>query len=450
MTDSKFKKAVALIMSAAVVTGAFGTPAVTDAAKKVKLNKKKVELGIGQKKVIKLVNGNKKGKVTWSVKKKIVKITKKSSKGNKASATIKGLKEGSTSVTAAYKYGSVSKKFTCKVKVNTAAADKTPSGNENPAQGQTPVPTAAGTPAGTAVPTAVPSAVPTAAPTDEPTPEPTPTAKIISPEKALMVTDKDAPSGYDAYNDNYTFSTQKYPSKITGTDRDVDIVLPKDYDAEKSYPLLIMLHGIGGGGGRFGSGSGCGPAKIAYNIVDAGECDEFILVIPNMRVSDTPENNMHTPENYAYYDLFNEELFDSLLPWLKENYSIREGRENTAIAGWSMGGREALYIGVSHPDVFGYIGAFCPAPGIFEYFNTDVNAGEPGLFTEETFTINEPYKDNTFLMILKGIYDDVVHEHPLNYHNALSNNGFNHVYYEYPVGHSWEHGYYNFMRNVFK
>ncbi len=440
MKSTGIRKAIAAVMSAAVVIGCANCADVTCAAKAVKLSKKTISLKVGEKKTVKLVNGNKKGKVTWKVaKKSVARITKKVVKGKKASATVKAAGAGNTSLTAAYKYGSYSKKLTCRIKVS-----ETPAANDNAGVSQ---PT--GTPGQTQ--TQAPTKEPDKEPTKEPTATPSPTAKIISPEEALMVTGKE-PEGYDAYNDNYTFSTEKYPSKITGTDRSVDIVLPKDYDPEKEYPVLIMLHGIGLGGSRFGSGSGCGPAKIAYNIVDAGECDEFILVIPDSRVSDIPEtgDTTHTAENYSYYNLFNEELFDSLFPWLYENYSIKKGRENTAIAGWSMGGRGALYIGVSHPDVFGYIGAFCPAPGIFEYYNADVDCGEEGLFTEDTFTIPEPYTNNTFLMILKGQYDDVVHEHPLLYHQALLNNGFDHVYYEYPVGHSWEHGYYNFMRNVFK
>ena len=443
------KRVCAAMMSAVIVIGTLSGITEADAAKQVKLNKKKVSLHVGEKAVVKLVNGNKKGKVTWKIaKKSVAKITKKVVKGKKASATVKAVKIGSTSLTAAYKYGSVSRKLTCKIKVSEEA-------DKNDAE-QTVTPASDGTtnqPSNTIAPvqTDVPSPVQTEMPTAKPTEVPSPTPKIISPEEAVMVTDRAAPDDYDAYNDNYTFSTEKYPSNITGTDRSVDIVLPKDYNPEKEYPVLIMIHGIGLGGSRFGSGSGCGPAKIAYNIVDAGECDEFILVIPDTRVSNIPETgeNTHTAENYSYYDLFNEELFDSLFPWLYDNYSIKKGRENTAIAGWSMGGREALYIGVSHPDVFGYIGAFCPAPGLFEYY-IDENRNEPGLFEKDKFMIPEPYTNNTFLMILKGIYDDVVNEHPLTYHQALTDNGFDHIYYEYPVGHSWEHGYYNFMRNVFK
>ena len=127
----------------------------------------------------------------------------------------------------------------------------------------------------------------------------------------------------------------------------------------------------------------------------------MIIVAPNCRCSDDPETDTHSAANYALYDLCIDDITGSLMPYMEENYNILTGRENTCVAGWSMGGREALYVGMSHPELFGYIAAFCPAPGLFEYVNPDVGAGESGLFTEETFTLSEEYKNNTYIFILR-------------------------------------------------
>ena len=187
-------------------------------------------------------------------------------------------------------------------------------------------------------------------------------------------------------------------------------------------------------------------------------------VAPNTRVTTLGETwdqsyasdsvlYVHSFENYAYYDMFREDLIQYLMPYMEENYSIKTGRENTAVAGFSMGGRESLYIGVSKPELFGYIGAFCPAFGIFEYINADVGAREPGLFTEETFTLPESLKYNTYIQIVKGISDGVVKDQPTIHHNVLEDNGVPHIYYEKSGGHDegvWGHGYYNFISNAFK
>ncbi len=65
------------------------------------------------------------------------------------------------------------------------------------------------------------------------------------------------------------------------------------------------------------------------------------------------------------------------MPYMSKNYAIK-----TRITGFSMGGIESLYIGFSRSDLFGYIGAMCPAPVL----TTD-------LITESDlkFTENYPY-----------------------------------------------------------
>lgn len=73
---------------------------------------------------------------------------------------------------------------------------------------------------------------------------------------------------------------------------------------------------------------------------------------------------MLPPEGIAPYDNFINDLANDLMPFIEENYSVLTGRENQAIAGFSMGGREALYIGFTRPDLFGYVLAIAPAPGL--------------------------------------------------------------------------------------
>ena len=44
-----------------------------------------------------------------------------------------------------------------------------------------------------------------------------------------------------------------------------------------------------------------------------------------------------------YFDKTRNEIVDSILPELKRRYKVKSGRENMAIAGHSLGGRNALY-----------------------------------------------------------------------------------------------------------
>ena len=85
------------------------------------------------------------------------------------------------------------------------------------------------------------------------------------------------------------------------------------------------------------------------------------------------------------YDNFINDLTNDLMPFIEENYSVLTGRENQAIAGFSMGGREALYIGFTRPDLFGYVLAIAPAPGLTP--GTDWALAHPGQMQEDELRI---------------------------------------------------------------
>ena len=255
------------------------------------------------------------------------------------------------------------------------------------------------------------------------------------------------------------FKSISYYSNITNSYRSANVVLPPGYSTAKKYPVVYMLHGIGCTKEMFGTDvNGSSIAKIFANLRAEGKCEDMIIVFPGIRVSDEPENNMHSKENYKHYDDFREDLINNLMPYMEKNFSIKTGRENTGVCGWSMGGREALYIGLSRPDMFGYIGGYCPAYGLLPYTNSDVGQSEDGLLTipgtdGNVIKLSEQYINNTFIQIGHGLYDNVVHDEPVRYHNALIAGGVPHIYSEYPSGHSdgvYNPGFYNFALNAFK
>ncbi len=261
----------------------------------------------------------------------------------------------------------------------------------------------------------------------------------------------DVPEGFDKVREgvNYSKITEiEYPSQTTGTNRKANIILPIDYSEEKKYPVVYFLHGIGGDHNEWLYGE---PAAVLGNLWAAGEAKDMIVVIPNVRARANDEGNpadIYTLEHYKAFNNFINDLQNDLMPYIKKNYSIAEGRENTAIAGLSMGGRTSLYIGFTLPETFGYIGAFCPAPGILAYTNFGVT--EDGLFTKESFTLPKDLK--TFVMIAEGASDDIVKHFPKTYHETLEANEVEHVYYITEGGHDftvWKHGLYNFLKCIF-
>lgn len=262
----------------------------------------------------------------------------------------------------------------------------------------------------------------------------------------------DIPEGFDRMLDGVKYakiSEIYYPSTTVGKTRKANVIVPADYSEDKEYPVLYLLHGIGGDHKEWLGGA---PIQIVTNMVQEGLAPEMIVVLPNVRARENDAANpsdIYTLEHYKAFDNFINELRDDLMPYIEENYSVKTGKENTAIAGLSMGGREALYIGFSMPETFGYIGGFEPAPGLLKYTNFGVT--EDGLFSPESFVL--PEESDNFVMIVKGKQDGVVGNFPVEYHETLENNEVEHVYYEIDGGHDftvWKHGLYNFLRGAFK
>lgn len=257
----------------------------------------------------------------------------------------------------------------------------------------------------------------------------------------------DPPEGFDVRQEGVTYGTtvfHTYLSRTTGAFRKVLIILPPDYTTEKTYPVLYLLHGIGGDQNEWGPGK---PDNVIGNLIARGEAPEMIVVMPNIRarLNDAAgPSDMYTAAHFAAFDNFINDLRDDLMPYLAGNFSIAEGRENTAIAGLSMGGREALYIGLSMPETFGYVGAFCPAPGVLPYF------AEKGLFETDAFRATEGL--DTYILINAGQWDGVVSIWPETYSQTLTANGTAHTFYTMPGGHEmkvWQHGMYNFAKRIF-
>ena len=153
----ELRKLSVMLLSFAMILSLLIPCGITEAKAPV-MAKKKVSVNVGKTVTVKLKNASKKAKVTWKSKsKKIAKISKKS----KTSAKVKGVKEGSTKVTAKYVLGKTKKTLSCKVTVkgeDKALPQSTPT---QPAVNVTPTPAQ--------IATATPEPMqPTAAPTELP------------------------------------------------------------------------------------------------------------------------------------------------------------------------------------------------------------------------------------------------------------------------------------------
>ncbi len=185
------------------------------------------------------------------------------------------------------------------------------------------------------------------------------------------------------------------------------------------------------------------------NLIASNEAEEMIVVFPYIYTSKTQESCSGMDlQNSLNYDNFINDLFTDLMPYIEKTFSVKTGRENTAITGFSMGGRESLFIGLTRSDVFGYIGSACPAPGL----TPGDPSSHPGQIQENEV---KPAYDTPYLILLSaGGNDTVVYNFPESYHNMMTKNGAEHIYHFVNSG---GHGdstvqphFYNLLRGLFK
>lgn len=271
-----------------------------------------------------------------------------------------------------------------------------------------------------------------------------------SRSKSFVDDNYETPQYFDAEIFDHQYGTIRmvsYYSTTTENIRNANVILPPNFNKGKKYPVLYLLHGIGGDENEWFGGK---PNEVIYNLVADGKAKEMIIVIPNIRIRHkdvvtAPE--FFSVEHFREFDNALNDMRDNLMPWVENEYPTLDGRDHRAIAGLSMGGRAALHIGISLIDEFSYIGAFTPAIGVLPYHVED------GLFTQDTFTIPDEYKKNTLIMIVKGNNDGVVGKCPEEYSSVLTKNGVPHIYYITDGGHDfnvWKNGLYNFGRRIFQ
>ncbi len=214
------------------------------------------------------------------------------------------------------------------------------------------------------------------------------------------------------------FERYTYFSRTAGRETGVNIMLPVDYDESREYPVVYVLHGF------YDDGSWMARPEVAlgrilHNLRLDGKAQDMIVVAPYIFCSrEMPVCTGMDLENCYAYDNFINDLTTDLMPFIERRFSIKKGRQNTAVTGFSMGGREALFIGFKRPDLFGCIGAVCPAPGLVKIPGSPMH---PGQLTESEMRFDKGYEPYSML-ISYSLADEVVLHEPEHYHRILENN----------------------------
>ena len=220
-----------------------------------------------------------------------------------------------------------------------------------------------------------------------------------------------------------------YHSTTCGRDRGMSILFPASYDGTKKFPVVYFQHGIFGDEYCMINDEKNAFRQVTANLAAQKEAKEFIMVFGHMYASTDPNQKpSFKQEDVLPYDNYINELINDIMPYIESNYAVLTGRENTAICGFSMGGRESLYIGLNRSDLFGYIGAIAPAPGLVP--SKDWAMSHPGMMQESELHFKEGNPLPEFLMVCCGTQDSVVGQFPKTYHRILETNKVEHTWFE--------------------
>jgi len=247
------------------------------------------------------------------------------------------------------------------------------------------------------------------------------------------------PSGFDTKTSGASYGTiteETYYSKTTGANRKCYVYTPPGYDSNLTYPVLYLLHGIGGTHTEWLGGN---PNEILSNLINSGGAKPMIVVMPNVRAMnpDNVPSDVFGMANVNAFHNFINDLKNELMPFINNNYPVSDERNKCAIAGLSMGGMESLNIGISLPETFGYVGAFSAAPSL--------------PFSAEQMKLPDEYKDNTYILICCGLEDGLL-SFSQDYNEHFADNGVQTTFYTIHGGHDfgvWKNGLYNFAKRIF-
>lgn len=250
------------------------------------------------------------------------------------------------------------------------------------------------------------------------------------------------PNGFDQRQNSIPHGTLsgvlRYPAGGSYGEKTMKVYTPPEYDENSStkYPVLYLLHGIGGNESAWTSSASGQAEGNADNIMDflynEGKARPMIVVMPHG--GDFGGGDM---ERFANFENV---LINNLIPYIEENYPASTDRNMRAIAGLSMGGGQTFNFGFGHIDKFAYIGPFSAAP----------NTKQASQVIDD---IDEVKNDVKLIFIACGT-NDGLKSYGDGWHNYLDQNDVEHMYQlEQGQGHdrvTWNRSLYNFAQRIFQ
>ena len=234
-----------------------------------------------------------------------------------------------------------------------------------------------------------------------------------------------------------TVSRIWYDSPALGLERRMTVYTPAGYETSgKSYPVLYLLHGMGGDEEAWISLGR--TAQILDNLIAQGKAKPMIVVMPNGNASQEaapgessrgmvpPTMQLPKTMEGSY-----EQAFPEIVKFIDKNYRTIKSKSGRAIAGLSMGGFHSLHISKQYPDMFNYIGLFSAAIMPNKEVSSPIYENMEG-------KLKVQFDKNPALYWIAIGKTDFLYKANEEYRKLLDEKGYKYTYYESDEGHIWK------------
>jgi enterochelin esterase family protein len=234
-----------------------------------------------------------------------------------------------------------------------------------------------------------------------------------------------------------TVSRIWYDSPALGLERRMTVYTPVGYETSgKRYPVLYLLHGMGGDDEAWISLGR--TAQILDNLIAQGKARPMIVVMPNGNASQEaapgessrgmvpPTMQLPKTMEGSY-----EQAFPEIVKFIDKNYRTIKSKSGRAIAGLSMGGFHSLHISKQYPDMFNYIGLFSAAIMPNKEVSSPIYENMEG-------KLKVQFDKNPALYWIAIGKTDFLYKANEEYRKLLDEKGYKYTYYESDEGHIWK------------
>lgn len=234
-----------------------------------------------------------------------------------------------------------------------------------------------------------------------------------------------------------TVSRIWYDSPALGLERRMTVYTPAGYETSgKHYPVLYLLHGMGGDEEAWISLGR--TAQVLDNLIAQGKAKPMIVVMPNGNASQEaapgessrgmvpPTMQLPKTMEGSY-----EQAFPEIVKFIDKNYRTIKSKSGRAIAGLSMGGFHSLHISKQYPDMFNYIGLFSAAIMPNKEVSSPIYENMEG-------KLKVQFDKNPALYWIAIGKTDFLYKANEEYRKLLDEKGYKYTYYESDEGHIWK------------